>query len=330
MNGERDVFDQKGTPDQGERLPALRQPSSVTLDGDAVSLVLTDDQWANLIMAKAKRQERIVEAFVSQLDPATDVAIVHGNPCFNKSAMRKLLSLAGGTFEFQKDGAGRPLFNREDREDAKGKYYIYIGYATYTTPTGRSITASASASSREPFFSIEGGRMKAQEEINEDHIRSMCQSNLLKVCLFTALGFSTFTLERLKRLGMNVDLIPGYRGKGYSGGSRNEYQKRTPPPPPPPTKAPTAPAPTSVAADPNTPVSKETLGTLQLLFTQRLGGKKKEIITFLGAKGMLSDPDQTYKDLSEKNAQIIISNIDGFVAAVNSIGSEEQPPEDEK
>jgi hypothetical protein len=49
---------------------------AITPYDGAQSLIMTDQDWADEIVARVNRQDRIVEAFISTLDPETDLCIV--------------------------------------------------------------------------------------------------------------------------------------------------------------------------------------------------------------------------------------------------------------
>lgn len=68
------------TPRENPQPPAVELPPeeemAITPYDGAQSLIMTDQDWADEIVARVNRQDRIVEAFISTLDPETDLCIV--------------------------------------------------------------------------------------------------------------------------------------------------------------------------------------------------------------------------------------------------------------
>lgn len=114
---------------------------------------------------------------------------------------------------------------RQDREDAKGRYYRYRAIATFTLKrTGDSIDEVGTANSRKPFFAIRNGQLIPMEEVDEDNIEKAAITNCFTRGITGLVGIRGLTLSTIpKRLAEGASKVD-FKG-GTRGGSRQSKEE---------------------------------------------------------------------------------------------------------
>ena len=118
---------------------------------------------------------------------------------------------------------------RVDREDSKGKpFYQYEATATFSW-LGRSITVTGGASSRHKLLS-RGGRIPS-EDVDERDVRTMAQTNLVRLGVTELLGLKDFPISELPQKTRDGrpfrELVGGvqYRGGSQGGDTSSDSEK---------------------------------------------------------------------------------------------------------
>jgi len=149
-----------------------------------------------------------VRAAVKRLDPRSQFVIFphqEGEMAhLTGSAARALLRSLGLVYKMKLVDV---KIEREDREDEKGKYYIYVASGRLIFGDGE-VYVEGTASTRNKFFWMAKGKTKELHEINERDVRKAALTELYKECAAWLLGGRAFPIEMLKRLGVKVNLIP--------------------------------------------------------------------------------------------------------------------------
>lgn len=191
--------------------------------GEQQDLVVKDEQFELAI----ERADRLAETLNKVLGIATrrtnptDWVDQQGKPYLTASGAEKIMGVFGVSMKDLKT-------EREDREDDKGRYYIYTMMATFFWKGG-SIEAIGTRSTRDKFFAWDSYKKewKALSEVDERDIKTACYSNLMVNGVTRLLGIRSLTWEMLEQFGV----------KRGSSASIN-YKK-----PPTQTHTPTAPKP---------------------------------------------------------------------------------------
>ena len=95
---------------------------------------------------------------------------------------------------------------REDRQDEKGKYYLYVFYGKVGLQKyGMFIDAIGTCSSRKPFHFIDHDRERAVSEVKEENILKDAYSNLLENGVTRFLGLRGLPWHVLAQYGISKD-----------------------------------------------------------------------------------------------------------------------------
>lgn len=106
---------------------------------------------------------------------------------------------------------------KEDREDAKGKYYIYFCQATVGSKLlDASLDIEGSCDSRDKFFAMSGKELKPIEEVSEKDIRKKAYTNMFVNGVTRLLGLRQLKWDFLEKCGIKRDETAKveYGGKG--------------------------------------------------------------------------------------------------------------------
>jgi len=183
------------------------------------SLINLDDIMPS-IERRAVAHQRFIQIMDKLVNPETDIDNFQGTIRRNINYAKKVFRVIGGRFEYMKDEHGRPLCNRIDYTDDKGKYYVYETYGRYILPNGEVIEQSGMFSSRDKFFGRADGQFKLTEDVDERSVRQASQTECFKKCIFIALGLGDVDEAEMKRYGVKVADAPKQEyGKGTKGGS---------------------------------------------------------------------------------------------------------------
>ena len=97
----------------------------------------------------------------------------------------------------------KPQTWREDREDAKGKYYIYFCLATVGSKLlDAHMDIEGSCDSRDQFFAMSGGKLKPIEDVSEKNIRKKAYTNMFINGVTRLLGMRQLTWAFLEANGI--------------------------------------------------------------------------------------------------------------------------------
>ncbi len=129
----------------------------------------------------------------------------------------------------------KPTIWREDRDDAKGKYYIYFCQATVGSKLlDASLDVEGSCDSRDKFFATESdwqgeGQdrkkktiLKPIEDVSEKDIRKKAYTNMFVNGVTRLLGLRQLRWDFLEKQGILKKDVVGveYEGKGGKGGTK--------------------------------------------------------------------------------------------------------------
>lgn len=172
------------------------------------------------IERRATAHQRFIQIMDTLVNPETDVDNFEGVIRRNINYAKKVFRVIGGRFEYLKDEHGRPLCNRIDYTDDKGKYYVYETYGRYILPNGENVEQSGMFSSRDKFFGKVSDTFKLTEDVDERSVRQASQTECFKKCVFVALGLGDVDEAEAKRYGMDTGRTKKQEfGKGTKGGA---------------------------------------------------------------------------------------------------------------
>ena len=164
------------------------------------ALIQKDD-----ILALARVAEERIKAVKRLLTAALKVTNerdwvnLGGSPYLQSSGAEKIARLFGISW-FNMN------IEKEEREDSKGKYYIYTCSATFTMGNTH-IEAIGTCSSRARFFAISHGELKPIEEIDETNIKKTAMTNCIRNGVTRLLGLRNIDWEMIKDAGIDIRKI---------------------------------------------------------------------------------------------------------------------------
>jgi hypothetical protein len=178
---------------------------------------------------------------------ASDWVDFGGNPWLDTPGAERIARVFGFTIK-------ETRFEKLDRQDRDGPYYIYIWYGKCgLAKNDLWIDAIGTCSSRKPFHAIAHEKKKALEDINEMNILKDAYSNLVENGVTRFLGLRGLDWETLEKAGIERKKV----ARVYFDKGKKEFKPLTPTPPPnnttpmdkeqPPQQATTA--------DPTTPIT---------------------------------------------------------------------------
>jgi hypothetical protein len=170
---------------------------------EPVDLVVSDKS-IELIIAEAERRaevlKKVLTVAIKRTNP-TDWVDQNGKPYLGGSGCEKIAPLFG----LKMEGC---VNQRNEREDEKGKYYIYTFMARFHWAAG-DIEAIGTCSSRDKFFAWdkEAKGYKPLYEVDETNIMKAAYTNLTVNGVTRALGIRSLTWEDLERAGLKRDSV---------------------------------------------------------------------------------------------------------------------------
>jgi len=196
-------------------------------NGDNNDIMVSEKDLELIIQEADKRVEilkRVLGVAVKRTN-AKDWVDQQGHPYLTASGSEKIAPLFGIKMDRLSD-------KRDEREDDKGKYYIYTFQATFFWKGG-SIEAIGTCSSRDKFFSWDSGKKewKPLSDFDETNIKKAAYSNLMVNGITRVLGIRNLTWEDLEPFGIKKsDCARVEYGKGAQGGktaSADDVTKQT-------------------------------------------------------------------------------------------------------
>lgn len=160
--------------------------------------LVTSDKSVEMIIAEAEKRVEIMKRILGvavKRTNQTDWIDQQGKPYLGASGCEKVAPLFGVKME-------SVINQREEREDDKGKYYIYTFQARFWWKAG-DIEAIGTCSSRDKFFawdkSAEGGKgaYKPLHDVDETNIKKAAYSNLIVNGVTRVLGIRSLTWDDL-------------------------------------------------------------------------------------------------------------------------------------
>ena len=179
--------------------------------------ILVTDKDLELVIAEADKRVEILKKVLGvaiKRTNAKDWVDQQGHPYLTASGAEKIAPLFGVRMNNLSD-------KREEREDDKGKYYIYTFLATFAWKGG-SIEAIGTCSSRDKFFAWNSANKewKPMSEFDETNIKKAAYSNLMVNGITRVLGIRNLTWDDLAPFGINpkdvakVEYKNGHVGSG--------------------------------------------------------------------------------------------------------------------
>lgn len=157
---------------------------------------------------KLEKLETIVRYTLQKSSPQTDLVIFpHGDSYrvhICGSAALRLIRNIGALSHLKMKNVS---VTREDREDEKGKYYLYVASCMVEFGEGEWYVEGV-VSTRNKFFHKVRGKEKDLSEIDERNIRQAALTELYKSICSLIFGGKSFSIETCKEWGINVSLIP--------------------------------------------------------------------------------------------------------------------------
>lgn len=197
------------------------------------------------IEARALISERVFELAVKNTK-SSDWVDFGGNPWLDTPGAERLARAFGIT-------VADTHFEKLDRQDRDGPYYIYIWYGRVgLAKQSIWIDAIGACSSKKPFHSMEHGKRKHLEDINEMNILKDGYSNMVENGVTRFLGLRGLDWETLEKAGVlrakavrvdfkkhgeekpapKEDPKTEHRDEGVKTDPKTQGFKAPPPPPP--------------------------------------------------------------------------------------------------
>jgi hypothetical protein len=128
---------------------------------------------------------------------ASDWVDFGGNPWLDTPGAERIARVFGFTIK-------ETRFEKLDRQDRDGPYYIYIWYGKVgLAKNDLWIDAIGACSSKKPFHAMEHGKRKHIEDINEMNILKDAYSNLIENGVTRFLGLRGLDWETLEKAGID-------------------------------------------------------------------------------------------------------------------------------
>lgn len=179
--------------------------------------IMVTDKDLELVVAEASKRveilRKVLGVAIKRTNP-TDWVNQQGKPYLTASGAEKIAPLFGVKMDNLSD-------RRDEREDDKGKHYIYTLQARFVW-RGGSIEAIGTCSSRDKFFSWDSTKReyKVLSEVDETNIKKAAYSNLLVNGITRVLGIRNLTWADLEAFGIKQsDTAKVEYQKGTSGGA---------------------------------------------------------------------------------------------------------------
>ena len=153
----------------------------------------------------AEKSEKRIEAVKKIIRAALritnhrDWVIIAGEPYLTASGAEKVARLFGISWYDMN-------IQEEEREDEKGKYYMYTCKAKFKLGEVE-IEAVGTCSTRNKFFYLAKGRVKELHEIDIPSVKKTAMTNCILNGVKRLLGLRNLTLEDLKSAGISIDKI---------------------------------------------------------------------------------------------------------------------------
>ena len=165
---------------------------AVSQDQEILSVNLDE---AGFIEAATKRLDQLqqVKKLALRLTNQQDWVDLGGKPYLSSSGLEKIKDLF-------KVGWSDMSREKLEREDARGKFYVYVFTAKFWSKTLHSepIVAIGKRSSRDEFFAKGKEGWKPVEDIREDDVLGAAYTNLLANGISRTLGLRNFTWEEVQ------------------------------------------------------------------------------------------------------------------------------------
>lgn len=185
--------------------------------------IMVTDKDLELVIAEADKRveilKKVLGVAIKRTNPK-DWVDQQGHPYLTASGAEKIAPLFGVKMD-------RLSEKREEREDDKGKYYIYTFLATFAW-RGGSIEAIGTCSSRDKFFSWDSNKKewKALSEFDETNIKKAAYSNLMVNGITRVLGIRNLTWDDLEQNGIKKDEVAKVEYKSSSPEASSDEKKK--------------------------------------------------------------------------------------------------------
>lgn len=190
--------------------------------GEVPELVISDKSVEYIVSQAEKRVEtlkKVLGVAVKRTGPK-DWTDMQGHPYLTGSGAEKIAPLFGLKIE-------GVVHQRMEREDEKGKYYIYQCQARFWWAAG-DMEAIGVCSSRDKFFSWDSQKKewKPLHETDEGNIMKAAYTNLLVNGITRSLGLRNLTWDDLEPFGIKKDMVAKVEynaGKETGGESKTSF-----------------------------------------------------------------------------------------------------------
>ncbi len=202
-----------------EQGPVSIEREVLSIDQEVAALPTSPEFDASLVTELGKAidaYKQIISLSIKLTNPH-DWSSLGGRPYLQSSGAEKIASPF-------KISMGAPTRERLERDDSKGKYYLWIYQAVFTSGLlRRSIVAQGKCSSRDQFFGRDKEGYKLIEDVDEENILQSAYTNLFVNGVTRLLGIRNLTWEQLALGGIAQDAVGkvDYR-KGGQGGGQSE------------------------------------------------------------------------------------------------------------
>lgn len=146
-----------------------------------------------------------------------------GKPWLTDAGAERIASLLGVCIEVFRDGAGKPVFARDDHEDPSGRYYVIRVWGR-ASRGGQWVDVDGCASSRQSLLGTVGGAPKPVEAVDRVAIERMAIRDLHREGVTVLLGLRGLTWNILEDSGYVAESAQKaeFRSGSKGGGKRTE------------------------------------------------------------------------------------------------------------
>ena len=243
---------------------------------------------------------------------ASDWIDYGGNPWLDTPGAERIARVFGFTVKDTR-------FERLDRQDRDGPYYIYIWYGRVgLSKSDLWIDAIGACSSKKPFHSMEHGKRKHIEDINEMNILKDAYSNMTENGVTRFLGLRGLDWETLEKQGIQRSKVARVEFKSKQPEATEKPKTQPPPkrftlPEPKPQEIKDLPPLTQAKTEEN-PFNKDRDRAVQFALTKALGNRA-QIEEIIPRELSVHQLDYIVRSLSRLTKDIDLDTLQAIVRA---------------
>lgn len=179
----------------------------IDLGTELVEFVEIDDTFVNRLESRVGAYKKLILT-AYKLTSEPDWVNQSGKFYLQASGCEKIKNPFGISWE-------KISKRKEDREDEKGRYYIYFFQGTFFSKLlGSRIEVIGKRSSRSAFFGKKGGEILPLSEIDEEDVAMAAMSNMIVNGVSRLIGIRNPSEEQLKAAGLDLTKVQTVKYEG--------------------------------------------------------------------------------------------------------------------